>query len=52
MIALGATLSVVAGALLRPETGAWPLIWIMLGCSLLGIATALWVIRVARLRPL
>jgi DHA1 family bicyclomycin/chloramphenicol resistance-like MFS transporter len=52
MIALGATLSVVAGALLAPETGAWPLIWIMLACSVLGIATTLWVMRVARLRPL
>ena len=52
MIGAGATLSVVAGALLRPETGAWPLIWIMLVCSVLGIATTLWVMRVARLRPL
>jgi DHA1 family bicyclomycin/chloramphenicol resistance-like MFS transporter len=52
MIALGATLSVIAGALLAPETGAWPLIWIMLACSLLSIATTLWVMRVARLRPL
>ena len=52
MIGAGATLSVLAGALLGPGTGAWPLIWIMLGCSVLGIATTLWVMRVARLRPL
>lgn len=52
MIALGAALSVLAGTLLTPGTGAWPLIWIMLVCSLLGIATTLWVIRVAQRRPL
>jgi len=52
MIALGAALSVLAGTLLKPETGAWPLIWIMLVCSLLGIATTLWVVRVAQRRPL
>ena len=27
----GAALSVLAGALLGPGTGAWPLLWVMLG---------------------
>jgi DHA1 family bicyclomycin/chloramphenicol resistance-like MFS transporter len=52
MIGLGATLSVIAGAALGPGTGAWPLLWIMLACTLLGVVTTLWVMRVARLRPL
>lgn len=48
----GALLSVVAGASLGPQTGAWPLLWIMLGSSALGIVSTLDVIRVARRRGL
>lgn len=52
MIGAGALLSVAAGALLAPGTGAWPLIWIMLLCSALGIGTTLWVMRIERGNPL
>ena len=52
MIGGGAALSVVAGALLGPGTGAWPLLWMMLACSALGIVSTLYVMRVARLRGL
>jgi DHA1 family bicyclomycin/chloramphenicol resistance-like MFS transporter len=52
MIGGGAALSVLAGALLGPTTGAWPLLWLMLACSLASIVTTLWVIRVARMREL
>ena len=43
MIGGGAVLSVLAGALLGPESGAWPLIWLMLVCSALGLVTTAWV---------
>ena len=52
MIGGGAALSVIAGALLGPGTGAWPLLWMMLVCSALGIVATLYVMRVARLRGL
>jgi DHA1 family bicyclomycin/chloramphenicol resistance-like MFS transporter len=52
MIGGGAALSVVAGALLSPETGAWPLLWMMFVCSALGIVSTLYVMRVAKLRGL
>jgi MFS transporter, DHA1 family, multidrug resistance protein len=52
MIGGGAALSVLAGALLAPGTGAWPLLWLMLACSVLSIAATLWVMHVARLRGL
>ena len=52
MIGAGASLSVLAGALLGPGSGAWPLLWIMLACSALSIVTALDVINTARLRGL
>ncbi len=44
----GAALSVVAGVLLTPESGAYPLLFVMLLSALGGIAAALYVIRVAR----
>ncbi len=44
----GAALSVLAGALLSPDTGPYPLIWVMLISSSLGIVTSLYVIYVAR----
>jgi DHA1 family bicyclomycin/chloramphenicol resistance-like MFS transporter len=50
MIGGGAALSVLAGALLGPGTGAWPLIWLMFACSVLGSCSTLWVMHVARLR--
>jgi DHA1 family bicyclomycin/chloramphenicol resistance-like MFS transporter len=47
MIGGGAALSAIAGALLGPGTGAWPLLWMMLGSSTLGIAATLCVMREA-----
>ncbi len=52
MIGGGAALSVLAGALLGPGTGAWPLLWVMFVCSSLCIASTLFVMRIARLRVL
>ena len=42
----GAALSVLAGALLGPESGAWPLIWLMFICSALSLVTTVWVARI------
>jgi DHA1 family bicyclomycin/chloramphenicol resistance-like MFS transporter len=50
MIGGGAALSVLAGALVGPATGAWPLLWLMFACSALGILSALDVLRVAKRR--
>jgi DHA1 family bicyclomycin/chloramphenicol resistance-like MFS transporter len=50
MIGGGAALAVLAGALLTPERGAWPLLWLMLASSGLGLVSTLYVIRVARRR--
>lgn len=50
MIGGGAALAVLAGAMLGPGTGAWPLLWMMFACSALGIVSTLYVLRVARLR--
>ncbi len=47
MIGGGAGLSAVTGAMLTIETGAWPLLFMMLGSSLLAIATSGYVIYVA-----
>lgn len=44
MLGGGAGLSALAGALLTPETGAWPLLVMMLITSVLGIAAILLVI--------
>ena len=43
----GAGLSMLAGALLGPETGPAPLLWVMLASSCLGIVAALYVLNVA-----
>jgi DHA1 family bicyclomycin/chloramphenicol resistance-like MFS transporter len=43
----GAGLSVLAGALLGPETGPAPLLWVMLASSCLGIVASLYVLNVA-----
>ncbi len=46
----GAALAGLTGALLGPDTGAWPLMIMMLASALLGLVATLWVIRVARVR--
>lgn len=45
MLALGAGLSAVAGALLTPGTGAAPLLYLMLGTAVMGLGAILVVIR-------
>ncbi|GAA6182345.1 MULTISPECIES: multidrug effflux MFS transporter [unclassified Shimia] len=45
MIGGGAALSALAGALLTPATGAFPLLWLMLATSILGVTAILLVIR-------
>ncbi|MFT6089238.1 multidrug effflux MFS transporter [Sulfitobacter sp.] len=45
MIGGGAGLSILAGSLLSTETGAYPLLWIMLGTAVAGVASILVVIR-------
>jgi DHA1 family bicyclomycin/chloramphenicol resistance-like MFS transporter len=45
MIGGGALLSALAGMLLSPEAGAWPLLWIMLSTSICGVIAIVWVIR-------
>jgi MFS transporter, DHA1 family, multidrug resistance protein len=44
----GAALAALAGALLTLETGAAPLLWVMVISAALSVATTLYVIRVAR----
>lgn len=48
MLGGGAALSALAGALLSPQTGAFPLLWLMLITSLLGTVTIVLVILRAR----
>ena len=45
MIGGGAALSALAGALLSPGTGAFPLLWIMFLTSVLALASIVYVIR-------
>ncbi|MHA6324170.1 multidrug effflux MFS transporter [Roseivivax sp. CAU 1753] len=45
MIGLGAALSALAGLLLQPGTGPWPLLWLQLGTACLGVASIVLVIR-------
>lgn len=52
MIGGGAALSALAGLLLTPGSGAYPLLWIMLTTSLAGIAAIVLVIRRERRLPL
>jgi DHA1 family bicyclomycin/chloramphenicol resistance-like MFS transporter len=52
MVGGGAALSVLAGGLLGPGTGAWPLLWVMLVCSALGTVSTLYVMHVAARRGL
>lgn len=44
----GAILSAVTGALLGPESGAWPLILMMLGSLTAGLIVTLWTLSVER----
>ena len=45
LIGGGAALSALAGAMLTPQTGAFPLLWIMLGTALLAIVAIVLVMR-------
>ena len=47
MIGGGAGLSAVTGAMLTIETGAWPLMFMMLGSAVLAVVTSGYVIYVA-----
>lgn len=44
----GAALSMLAGALITPQSGPFPLLWVMLLSSVGGVLATIWVIRVAR----
>ena len=44
----GAALSVLAGAVLSPNSGAAPLLWVMLGSAMAALAAALYIFDVAR----
>ena len=48
MIGGGAVLSAVTGALLGPETGAWPLILMMLGSLCLGLVATVYTLGIER----
>ena len=48
MIGGGAALSVFSGSMISPETGPYPLLYIMLISALAGVAMAMYVIYVAR----
>ncbi|MCX7644339.1 MAG: multidrug effflux MFS transporter [Rhodobacteraceae bacterium] len=48
MIGGGAALSALAGALLTPGTGPYPLLWLMLATSAASVVSILYVIRRAR----
>lgn len=50
MIGGGAAFSAITGALLTEETGAYPLLFMMLGSSLLSALAAIYVIVIARMR--
>lgn len=53
MIGGGAGLSALAGMLLTPETGAWPLLWMMFATGVAAICAILWVLwRERQLRGL
>ena len=53
MIGGGACLSALAGALLTPETGAWPLLWMMFLTGIAAVLAVLWVLwRERQLRGL
>ena len=44
MIGLGAALSALAGSLLQPGTGPWPLLWLQISTAALGVTSILVVI--------
>ncbi len=45
MIGLGAAMSALAGLLLQPGTGPWPLLWLQMSTACLGVVSILVVIR-------
>jgi DHA1 family bicyclomycin/chloramphenicol resistance-like MFS transporter len=45
MLGGGAAMSALAGLLLHPGTGAWPLLWMMVGSSAASVVVILLVIR-------
>lgn len=45
MIGGGAVFAILAGAMLTPQTGAYPLLWLMFATSIAGVASILLVIR-------
>jgi DHA1 family bicyclomycin/chloramphenicol resistance-like MFS transporter len=51
MIGGGAALSALAGALLTPETGAFPLLWIMTLSALMAVVSILYVLHRERTAP-
>ncbi|MBP0481136.1 multidrug effflux MFS transporter [Sagittula salina] len=51
MLGGGAILSQIAGTMLRPETGAWPLLWMMFGSGAASVLAIILVIRRERRLP-
>lgn len=47
-IGVGAFFAFIAGAMLSPQSGPWPLLWIMLFSLAMAVLSTLYVIRVAR----
>lgn len=47
----GAALSVVSGALLGPQTGPWPLLWVMFLSCIVAVLVTMWIIRIAASTP-
>ncbi|SIS77199.1 MFS transporter, DHA1 family, bicyclomycin/chloramphenicol resistance protein [Roseivivax lentus] len=45
MIGLGAAMSALAGLLLQPGTGPWPLLWLQMSTAILGVVSIVVVIR-------
>lgn len=47
-VGCGAIMAMVAGTLLGPATGPWPLLWVMLLSSMAAVLATAYVVRVAR----
>jgi MFS transporter, DHA1 family, multidrug resistance protein len=47
----GAALSVVSGALLGPQTGPWPLLWVMFLSCIAAVLVTMWIIHIAASTP-
>lgn len=48
MIGGGAALSAITGSLLGPETGVWPLLWMMFASAIAALTSCLYTMSVAR----